>query len=58
MSKEQELIQTLEEYIKLLGKEHDATFMIAYHRGYRCEPEDIQLGNELRKKIKQLKSEL
>lgn len=58
MSKEEKLIKTLEEYIEFLGKDYEIVFMIAYSRGHRSKPEDIQKGEELREKIRKLKSEL
>ena len=53
-----ELIETYEEYIKLLGKENNSLISLAFVHGWRTSEEDIKKGEELRAKIKELKDSL
>ena len=53
-----ELIEAYDEYIKLLVESEGSTFGLAYAHGYRCPPELVVRGNELRAKIADLKSKL
>jgi hypothetical protein len=50
-----EIIKTMEEYIKLLGDEVNVFACFAYTHGIFSTKEDVKKGYELREKIKELK---
>ncbi len=50
-----ELIEAYEEYIKLLAEAEQSLAGLAYSHGYRCPPEAVKRGEELRAKIAALK---
>ena len=53
-----QVVETYDEYIKLLA-ESEAGFMgLAYAHGYRCPDDKVQRGKDLRAKIADLKSKL
>jgi len=45
------------EYIDFLNKANEAPISMAWIHGWRCPQEDIDKGNELREKIKQIENE-
>ena len=53
-----ELIEAYDEYIALLSKSEAGFMGLAYSHGYRCPPELVKRGEELRAKITDLKSKL
>ena len=50
------LIDTYDEYIGLLEKAEGGLLGLAYAHGYRCPPEQVAKGKELRENIAKLKS--
>jgi hypothetical protein len=50
------LIEAYEEYIALLTESEGSLMGIAFAHGYRCPPEMVKRGEELRAKIEHLKS--
>jgi hypothetical protein len=50
------LIEAYDEYINLLGEETQRLAALAYVHGYRCAPERVKRGEQLRAKIAELKS--
>ena len=53
-----ELIETYEEYIALLGKALNDNIAFLHIHGINASSEDIKKGEELRAKIKELKSQV
>jgi hypothetical protein len=49
------LIEAYDEYIKLLAESEKGLIGLAYAHGYRCPPELVNRGEELRAKIAKLK---
>ena len=51
-----ELIEAYDEYIKLLSDSEGNLLGLAHAHGYRCPPELIERGEELRARIADLKA--
>ena len=51
-----ELIETYDEYIKLLGESEAGLIGLAYAHGYQCPPDKVKRAEELRTKIERLKA--
>ena len=56
-AKEKELAKAYKKYIHFLGNEYDIVFSIANAHGYNCGESKIELGEQLRKEIRELEEE-
>ena len=54
----QQLIEAYDEYVAALDSENGSLIGLAYAHGWRCPPERVQRGEELRAKIAALKEKI
>lgn len=52
------LIEAYDEYIAALASENSSLIGLAYAHGWRCPPEIVKRGEELRAMIAELKSQV